>query len=86
VNVLDPRLIILGGQFAPLYPFIEGPIEAGLDRHALKAPRQLVRVVRATLGADAALLGAAELAFEPLLADPTGWMGPRVGSPVQATA
>jgi hypothetical protein len=26
---------------------------------------------------DAPLLGAAELAFEPLLADPAGWIGPR---------
>jgi predicted NBD/HSP70 family sugar kinase len=74
VNVLDPRLIVLGGTFARLYPFVEGTIETSLDRHALKAPRQLVRIVQATLGADAPLLGAAELAFEPLLADPASWM------------
>jgi hypothetical protein len=34
------------------------------------APRDLVRVVPATLGADTLLIGAAELAFAPVLADP----------------
>jgi hypothetical protein len=37
----------------------------------------LVRIVPATLGADAPLLGAAELALEPLLEDPAGWIGAR---------
>ncbi len=41
------------------------------------APRRLVRIVPATLGADAPLLGAAELALEPILADPAAWMAPR---------
>jgi hypothetical protein len=41
----------------------------------------MVRVVPAALGADAPLLGAAELAFEPLLADPAAYLpdpGPAV--------
>jgi hypothetical protein len=33
-------------------------------------PRELVRVVPATLGADTLVIGAAELAFAPVLADP----------------
>ena len=33
-----------------------------------------MRVIAARLGADAPLIGAAELAFEPLLADPAGWL------------
>ena len=52
-------------------------LEEELDRRALPAPRALVRVVPASLGVDAPLLGAAELAFEPLLADPAAWVGPR---------
>jgi hypothetical protein len=38
------------------------------------------------LGMDAPLLGAAELAFEPLLADPAAWLGARsaVGITVSA--
>ena len=57
-------------------------LEHELDRRALAAPRGLVRVVPAMLGVDAPLLGAAELAFEPLLADPAGWLAPR-RSPVE---
>jgi len=37
---------------------------------ALAAPREQARLVPAGLGADSTLLGAAELAFEPFLADP----------------
>ena len=57
-------------MFETVHPFVAERIEAELDRRALPAPRALVRVVPATLGADAPLLGAAELAFEPLLEDP----------------
>jgi len=52
-------------------------LEAELDRRALQASRELVRIVPASLGVDAPLLGAAELAFEPLLADPSRWLPPR---------
>jgi predicted NBD/HSP70 family sugar kinase len=77
VNVFNPRLVVLGGLFGRIYPFVAKTIEAELDRLALPAPRELVQVVPATLGVDAPLLGAAELAFEPLLADPAIWLGPR---------
>ena len=38
-------------------------------------PRALVRVVPAALGVNAPLVGAAEMAFEPLLSDPAAWFG-----------
>jgi predicted NBD/HSP70 family sugar kinase len=79
VNVFNPRLIVLGGLFSEVHPYVRLRIEQELDRRALSAPRALVRVVPAGLGVDASLLGAAELAFEPLLADPAAWLGPRVG-------
>jgi len=77
VNVLNPRRVVLGGLFSRIHPGVAGAVEAGLDRFALVAPRQLVSVVPSLLGVDAPLLGAAELAFEPLLADPAAWLGPR---------
>jgi hypothetical protein len=58
---------------------VQVPLELELDRRALAAPRALVRIAPARLGVDAPLLGAAELALEPLLADPAGWLGPRDG-------
>jgi predicted NBD/HSP70 family sugar kinase len=77
VNMLNPRVVVLGGLFSRIYPFIAERIDSQLDRFALAAPRALVRVAPATLGVDAPLLGAAELAFEPFLADPAAWLGPR---------
>lgn len=70
VNVLNPRLIVLGGRFGRIHPFVVRSLEEELDRRALAAPRSMVRVVATRLGVNAPLLGAAELAFEPLLADP----------------
>jgi predicted NBD/HSP70 family sugar kinase len=77
VNIFNPRLIVLGGLFGRIHPFVLSTLELELDRRALEAPRRLVRIVPAMLGIDAPLLGAAELAFEPLLADPAGWLVPR---------
>lgn len=77
VNILNPRRVVLGGLFSRIHPFVGDLVEAGLDRYALAAPRRLVSVVPSTLGVDAPLLGAAEMAFEPLLADPAAWLGPR---------
>jgi predicted NBD/HSP70 family sugar kinase len=74
VNILNPRRVVLGGFFARIHPFLHEAVERGLDRFALVAPRQLVSVVPSTLGVDAPLLGAAEQAFEPLLADPAAWL------------
>jgi predicted NBD/HSP70 family sugar kinase len=77
VNLLNPQLVVLGGVFGRMHPFVARTLEEELDRRALAAPRRLVRIVPATLGADAPLLGAAELALEPLLEDPAGWIGAR---------
>ena len=77
VNVFNPQLVVLGGLFVRIHPFVRITLERELDRRTLEGPRRQVRVVPATLGVDAPLLGAAELAFEPLLADPATWLGPR---------
>ena len=77
INVLNPSLVLLGGRLTASYPFIRSTLEAELDRRVLRASRRLVRVVPTSLGDDAPLLGAAELAFGPLLADPAAWLRPR---------
>jgi predicted NBD/HSP70 family sugar kinase len=77
VNVFNPRLVVLGGLFGRIHPFVIETVEEELDRRALPGPRTLAEIVPATLGIDASLLGAAELAFEPLLADPAMLVGPR---------
>jgi predicted NBD/HSP70 family sugar kinase len=85
VNVLNPEIIVLGGLFGRIHPFVSEVVEAELDRLALAAPRQLVRVVPSALKGDAPLLGAAELAFEPFLTDPAKWLRER-STPLGSTS
>jgi predicted NBD/HSP70 family sugar kinase len=80
VNAFNPELVVFGGMFGSLHPFVAATVQAELDSRALRASRDLVRIVPATLGVDAPLLGAAELAFEPLLADPATRLRSRPGS------
>jgi predicted NBD/HSP70 family sugar kinase len=85
VNVLNPELVVLGGLTGRIYPFAGRSLRFELDRLALQASRELVKVVPSELGVDAPLLGAAELAFEPLLEDPIGVMLGRGGRLSRAT-
>src|SRR3954471_17202053 len=71
VNVLNPRLVIVSGLFARIYPYIEQPMRAETTRLALRPSSSVVSIVPSALGVEAPLLGAAELAFEQLLDDPT---------------
>lgn len=77
VNILNPRVIVLGGLLARVHPFVDKALQLRLDRMSLDGPRGLVRVTPAELGMDALLIGGAELALEPFLADPGAWLGPR---------
>jgi predicted NBD/HSP70 family sugar kinase len=86
INILNPELVVLGGRLTASYPFVRSTLEAELDRRVLRASRRIVHVVTTSLGADAPLLGAAELAFEPLLADPAAWLRPRLALPALASA
>jgi len=70
VNVLNPQLIVLGG-FLRVFPSLApSALDDALARHSLRAPRDLVRIVPASLGSETLMIGAAELAFAPLLSDP----------------
>jgi len=70
VNLLNPRLVILGGVLRELLPVAGDVICAAMTASALDAPVQQVTVTAPQLGGDAVLVGAAELAWEQLLVDP----------------
>ena len=70
VNLLNPEVAVLGGYLASAFDLVGPAALAELSARALSVTRADVRVVPAHLGADAALVGAAELAFERVLADP----------------
>ena len=43
INILNPRLVLLGNFLAAGYPFIRSTLQAELDRRVLPASRRLVR-------------------------------------------
>lgn len=75
VNLLNPRLVVMGGSLQEVLALAQADVEAALDRHAMAAARSMVELRPSALGEDGALLGAAELAFGPLLGDPLGAVG-----------
>lgn len=72
INVMNPSMVVLGGLLGRVYPYVEQLVGDEIERRALASSRLGVTVVTSALGGDAPLVGAAELAFEPLLADPLG--------------
>ena len=70
VNVVNPDLVVFGGTLREVYTAAAGAVRERLDTIALPASREHVQLRAAGLGRDAVLIGAAELAFERLLADP----------------
>ena len=77
VNAFNPSLVVLGGLFGRMHPYVGAEIAGALKRHALGATREGLRVAPAALGPDAPLLGAAEMAFEALLLDPAAYVAAR---------
>lgn len=75
VNAFNPRLVVLGGYFRALFMLVGAEVNAGLADRALPAPLESVTLVLPGLGEDSVLLGAAEIAFEPLFVDPVAALG-----------
>ncbi|GAB3174449.1 putative NBD/HSP70 family sugar kinase [Micromonospora palomenae] len=70
VNVVNPNTVVFGGSLRELYLAGAGTVRRRLDTMVLPPCREIVHLRAAALGRDAALIGAAELAFDTLLADP----------------
>ena len=70
VNVLNPALIVLGGFLATLADLRGVEIGDAVADLAMSESAEGLHIRQAALGADRLLIGAAELAFADLLADP----------------
>jgi predicted NBD/HSP70 family sugar kinase len=75
VNVLNPQLVILGGLLREVFPAVEDGVRRTLERAALAAAVQQVELAVPSLGGDAVLVGAAEVAWHDLLSDPAEVLG-----------
>ena len=70
VNIFNPETVVFGGTLRDVYLASAAQVRSRINRNGLPACREHVRLRTPELGDHAPLLGAAELAFQRLLADP----------------
>ena len=63
VNLFNPELIVIGGGLANMGKGLFGPVRRIIDRRALHASAEVVKVVPAQLGHDVGILGAVAVAL-----------------------
>jgi len=66
VDVLNPGLIVIGGGPAGAWDLFIEHVRTEINERAFQHPSKSVRLVRASLGGSAGILGAARLAFDSL--------------------
>jgi predicted NBD/HSP70 family sugar kinase len=71
INTLNPQLIVLGGFLGALYAVDSARLDERVAEQTLPSSRDSVRIARAELGSRLLMIGAAELAFESVLSDPS---------------
>jgi predicted NBD/HSP70 family sugar kinase len=73
INTLNPERIVLGGFLAALFGVAPDTLNRLVGQQPLLASREGVRIVPAELGENILMVGAAELAFAGVLADPASF-------------
>lgn len=71
INIFNPDQVVVGGFFYELYPFIAEAANAAAQEVALGASWDTCEIKRSELGAEAILIGAAELILAEVVADPS---------------
>ncbi len=79
VNALNPERILLAGSLSRLLFAARPQIEKTLAHYALEAQGSTVQLMQPAFADDSALIGAAEIAFTPLLDDPLSASSALVG-------
>ena len=72
INIFNPEMVIFGDALRDIFLAAAAPLRSRLNAVGLTGNLAHVRLRTPALGDDAVLIGAAELAFERLLADPLG--------------
>jgi predicted NBD/HSP70 family sugar kinase len=65
-NLVNPELIVIGGELADAGVALLAPLEAAIERNSLHNPLNPPRVQLSILGEDAAVYGAAAFAFDSI--------------------
>ncbi len=67
INLLNPRLVIIGGGVSSNYRFMRETIQRVIRQRVMKVQRNMVRIVRARLGDEAGIIGAYVLVRESIV-------------------
>ncbi|MER6948045.1 ROK family transcriptional regulator [Nonomuraea sp. NPDC000554] len=70
VNIFNPEMVIFGGVLREVYLGSAAQVRSQLALNAMAPQRERLRLRTSALADDATLVGAAELAFSNVLADP----------------
>ncbi|KQL47192.1 glucokinase [Brevibacillus choshinensis] len=63
VNLFNPQMVVIGGGVSEAGDLLIDPVRRSVKRHVMKAGHENTRIVRASLGPDAGMLGAGVLAL-----------------------
>lgn len=64
INVLNPEAVVIGGGAAEGWDLFIDATRNEISKRAFREPAERARIVRASLGSDAGIVGAAFLAFQ----------------------
>ena len=81
VNIFNPDLVIFGGTLRDVYLGAAAHVRSRINANALPACREHLRLRVCELGGDTVLIGAAELAFTEVLANPLETVTRTTGRP-----
>jgi predicted NBD/HSP70 family sugar kinase len=70
VNIFNPEIVVLGGVLSQVWSAAGSRVDEAMSRSTLISPRNDVEIRSAGLEDDSPLIGAAELAFAPILEHP----------------
>ena len=71
INIFNPDMVVVGGFFDELYPYMSEAVEQAAEEVALDAAWEACTIRRSQLGSKAILIGAAELILGEVTADPS---------------
>ncbi|TDO48653.1 putative NBD/HSP70 family sugar kinase [Kribbella sp. VKM Ac-2527] len=71
VNILNPDVLVLGGYFASLGPWLQEPLESAIRDRVIAPEGGGCRVVQSELGFAAAVRGGAQISLDQVFLDPT---------------
>ena len=67
VNIFNPELIVIGGGLSKMGDMLLEPARKVVKERAFQLPARTVRIIRARLGSNAGIVGAAVHTFEQQL-------------------